>query len=459
MSVQTYPPGPKSAFWGLDFIPRFAREPLAFLTEVAQQDGDLLHYQMGPIHGYLVKHPDLVHEVLVKNAKSFHKWERQKRVFGKFDGNGLVNSDGDFWKRQRKLAQPAFHSQRIGGYAQTMVEITRRHMRDWRVGQTLDMQKQMTQITRDIVTKTLFNADVSAETERISECIEIIQQMAFREFGAMVVLPDAVGRLLPWRRHEYQAMADLDAIIYRMIRERRASEGQDFGDLLSMLLLAEDENGERMTEVQARDEAMTLFLAGHETSAAALVWACYVMAVHPEVQGKLRDEAQAVLGERPATFDDLPRLVYTGMVIKETMRLYPPTWLFPREAAEDVQIGGYVLRKKSLVHLVPYLLHRDARFWDDPLAFRPERFTPENEARLHKFVYFPFGGGPRVCIGNSFAMMEMQLILATLAQQFSIRLAAGQGTPREVPLITLQPEGGLQVMLGDAGKSVTQRSA
>ena len=334
-----YPPGPTSRFFGLDLAQRFNTDPLALLTEMAQMQPDLLHYHIANVHIYLVKHPDLIHEVLVTQAKKFHKWQRQKQVLGKFDGDGLVNSDGEFWKRQRKMIQPAFHSKRIANYTQIMVDTTTRRINQWQTGAPIDIGHEMSLITRDIVTKALFNADVSAETQQLGEAIQVIQQTATRDMGTPFLLPD----WMPGHKQTREAIQVIDTTIGRIIRERRASQ-KDTGDLLSMLLMAVDDEGKGMTDKQARDEAVTLFIAGHETTATALAWVWYLIAAYPEVEAKLRAEIDA-LGDHAPTFADLPRLGYTQQIIKETLRLYPPTWLFPREAVEPIELGGYTLAK------------------------------------------------------------------------------------------------------------------
>jgi cytochrome P450 len=437
--AHTYPPGPISRFFGLDLAQRFNTEPLALLTEMAQMQPDLLHYHIANMHIYLVKHPELIHEVLVTQARKFHKWQRQKQVFGKFDGEGLVNSDGEFWKRQRRMIQPAFHSKRIANYAQIMVDTTTRRINQWQTDPQFDIGREMSLITRDIVTKALFNADVSTESLELGEAIRVIQHTATHDMGSPFLLPD----WMPGHRGTKAATRTIDRVIMRIIRERRASS-EDTGDLLSMLLMAVDESGSGMTDKQARDEAVTLFIAGHETTASALAWVWYLIAAHPEVETKLREEIDA-LGDLSPTFADLPRLSYTQQIIKETMRLYPPTWLFPREAIEPVELGGYTLEKGSLVHLVPYIVQRDARFFEQPLEFRPERFADEKS--IPDYAYFPFGGGPRVCIGNSFTLMEMQLMIATILQRYDMALAPDQGEPEMLPLITLLPKGGVRMQL------------
>lgn len=439
-----YPPGPSNALLGLNIIRNFGRDPLRYLTQLSETySGDLIYYRLGPIDGYMVKSPELVYEVLVKQAKKFQKWSRQKEIFGKFDGDGLVNSDGDFWRRQRKLVQPAFHTQRLHRYADAMVSYTEQMVSSWQ-GQAVKfpIQHTMSDLTRKIVTKTLFNADVSAESDLIGEIIQILQEMAFREMRMPFSLPDWLP--LPYKQRERDAIHTIDQIILRIIAERRES-GADHGDLLSMLLMSKDESGQGITDPQARDEAMTLFIAGHETTATALAWTWYLIAKHPQVEARLIAEIDAI-GNRPITFADLSHLSYTLMVFKEAMRLYPPTWMFPREAAEDLEIGGYRIKKGALIHIPVYQLHHNPRYFSEPEVFNPDRFSPECEDQIVPYAYFPFGGGPRVCIGNGFALMEAQLILATVLQKARLRLAPEQGEPELQPLIVLQPKGDLQMI-------------
>lgn len=433
-------PGPKGAFMNIPFARRFSTDPIWAFRELAQYEGDLLHYQLGPFNTYMPKHPDLIHEVLVTKAKSFYKWDRQKRVFGQFNGEGLVNSDGDLWRRQRKLVQPAFHHKRVRAYADVMVAYTRQHMATWRAGERLNVGTAISMLTRDIVTKTLFDADVSDESRRLGEIIGVIQELGFREFGELMPTPDWLPTA--HKRQKREALSDLETIMTRILRERRGS-GTDRGDLLSMLMLAADESG-AMSDDQVHAEITTLFIAGHETTATALAWVVYLLAAHPAVEARLLTEIDAL--DADPTFEDLSRLKYTEWVIKEAMRLYPPTYFFPRQAHEAVEIGGHPIPAGALIHIAPYMLHHDPRFWSQPASFMPERFAPEAFASVPDYAYFPFGGGPRICIGNAFAMMEMQLILATILRAMRLPLAPGQTQPELLPRVTLLPKGGVHVV-------------
>jgi cytochrome P450 len=429
------PPGPNGNFL-LGVMREYNRaDRLEYLTNLRNTYGDVVRMRYGPFPVYMLYHPDDVHEVLVKQASKFYKTRLTKTIFNRFLGNGLIVSDGDFWKRQRRLAQPAFHARRIESYAQTMVEYALGMLGGWRHEQTRDIDQEMMRLTMGIVAKTLFDADVSSDADEIGRAMTVIQQIANQQFNS--VIPPLPEWIPTWQnRRERQAVEALDRVLARIINERRAS-GEDKGDLLSMLLLAEDENGERMTDGQVRDEAMTLFLAGHETTSNALTWTWYLLSQHPEVEAKLHDELTIVLGGRVPTLNDLAQLKYTEMVVKESMRLYPPAWGISREPVEDVEIGGYTLEKGKPVFIIPYVQHRDPRWFDEPERFLPERWEDGFEEQLPKYAYMPFGGGPRVCIGNSFAMMEARLLLATIARHFRLSLEPGYKVEPE-PMITVR---------------------
>jgi len=437
-----YPPGPK----GLPLVGSlfdYASNPPGFLQSLAQTYGDIAHFTAGPEHFYLLSHPDLIHEVLVSKPEQFQKEQIDKIVLGRFLGNGLLLNDGEAWKRQRRLAQPAFHTKRIQSYAQIMIDRAADLMMEWQDGESRDLSHEMMRVTLAIVAKTLFDAEVTGDTEKISHALIEGQNIAVRQIRLGIPFPEWLP--LPVNRRQQRVRAELDTVILRIIRQRRAS-GEDRGDLLSMLLLAQDEeDGTAMTDTQVRDEVTTLFVAGHETTATALTWIWYLLSQHQEVEQRLHHELAQVLEGRIPTFADLPQLVYTEMIVKEAMRLYPPAWLFGRQPVGTVTIGNYALQKGSTVLISPYVMHHH-HYFEKPQRFEPERFSPENEKQLPKHVYIPFGGGPRICIGNSFAMMEAKLILATIAQHYQFTLLPQQKIELE-PLVTLRSKYGMQMVL------------
>ena len=444
----THPPGPKGDFLGLRSIRRFRQDALGYLTELARTYGDIAKFPFGPFPCYLVSHPDYVHQVYVEEAAKYHKTRLFKAVFKPSLGESLLTSDGDFWRRQRRLVQPAFHSKRIEAYGQVMVDYALRAMDSWAGGQERDLHHDMMHLTMAVVSKTLFDADVSADADEISQAISIGVETTNAKFNQVFQLPD----WLPTRTNQRAkwAIAKINDVVMRFIRERRAASPDrlaDRGDLLSMLLLAADDNGEgRMTDQQVRNEAYTLFVAGHETTAVALTWTWYLLSQHPRVEAKLVEELRAVLGDRPPTVHDLSRLPYTDMIVKESMRLYPPAWVTTREPQADVVIGGYTIPKLSTVFVSPWVSHHDPRYFKQPDEFLPERWADGFEKQLPKGAYFPFAAGPRVCIGNLFAQMEARLILATIAQRYRLELAPGQTIEPE-PLITLRPRHGMRMRL------------
>lgn len=358
-------------------------------------------------------------------------------------GHGLLTAEGDTWLRQRRLAAPAFHSRRIAAYGDVMVRYAERMLDGWHDGESRDAHHEMMKLTMQIVSKTLFDAEVSEDEMEVSRAFDaIVEEIALR-FRQPLPIPDWLP--LPRNRRYLAAVRRLDALVYRFIAARRRVEG-DRGDLLSMLLAARDEDGRGMTDVQVRDEVITLFLAGHETTAIALSWTWYLLARHPEAEARLAEELETVLDGRAPTLEDLPRLSYTEQVIKESMRRYPPAYAFGREAVEDCEIGGYRIPAGATVFMSQWAMHRDSRFFAEPEAFRPERWTAELEQSLPRYAYLPFGGGPRICIGNRFAMMEAVLLLATIARRFRLRLASSDEI-KPFPSITLRPVGGVPVRL------------
>jgi cytochrome P450 len=422
----------------------YRRGPLQFFHDLADQYGDISYFKFGPQEAFFINHPDLIKEVLVTNNHHFVKGlvlQRAKRLLGE----GLLTSEKDFHRRQRRLSQPAFHRQRIANYADTMTEYALRATEQWHDGETRDVSQDMMRLTLAIVGKTLFDADVESDATDVGEAMAVLM-----ELFDMLRLPfyDILKRLpLPQLRRFDTAKAKLDSIIYRLIEDRRRS-GKDQGDLLSMLLLAQDVEGDggQMSDAQVRDEAITIFLAGHETTANAMTWTWYLLSQYPEVETALHDELREVLGSRAPSFNDVPQLKYTEMVLAESMRLYPPVWALGRLADKTSQLRGFTVPRKALVIMSQHVMHRDSRYFPDPLRFDPARWQPAERDARPQFSYFPFGGGPRRCIGEGFAWLEGILLLATIAHRWRLRLAPNHRVALK-PLITLRPKYGMKMIL------------
>jgi cytochrome P450 len=448
-----YPDGPRInlplAIAG-QMLPAFSRfDPLAFGLELARKYGDVAYYHLGPLRVYQLNHPDLVRQVLVGQPEKFHKPRLVKRAFRPFAGNGLLTSDGELWKQQRKLIQPAFRHRQLAAYGDVMVAQTLRMVESFTDGEVREITSEMTKLTLDVVVSALFGSELPPEAREIGGSMNAVMDAANYRVNRPLHIPYWV----PTRRNlrERRVLARLDLMLRALVRARRASGGSPGGsreDLLSVLLAAVDEDsGVGMSDQQLRDEMMTLFLAGHETTATALTWTWYLLSRHPEVDAKLLEELDRVLGGRAPAATDLPKLPYTEMVIREAIRLYPPGPSFAREPVEDVTIGGYMVREGSIVLVNTYALQRDPRFYaDDPERYDPERFAPGWEERIPRYAYLPFGGGPRVCIGNGFAMMEVRLILATVAQHYKLSLESSEEI-KPVQLVTLRPSGPVRMRL------------
>jgi cytochrome P450 len=422
-------------------LPQFRRNPPEFLQSLARDHGDLVHFRLGPQNIYLVSNPEWIKDILVTNQTSFTKsrfLERAKVLLGE----GLLTSEGEFHRRQRRLVQPAFHRDRLIGYASAMVECTARTREQWTDGAQLDVSLEMMRLTLSVVAKTLFSADVRSEADNIGAALTQIMVLF-----DMVLMPfsEWIEKLpLPSIRRFEKARDFLDKTIYGIIAERRASK-EDKGDLLSMLLLAQDEDGTAgMSDKQIRDEALTLFLAGHETTANALMWSWYLLSQNPAVAEKFYDEVDRTLEGRLPTFDDLPNLKYTEGVFAEAMRLYPPAWVIGRRTKTEYSIGPYSLPARSILMMSPYVVHRDPRWFPEPSQFKPERWSFQGDDRP-KFSYFPFGGGMRVCIGERFAWMEGVLLLATVAQRWRFKLVPGHPVATAA-LITLRAKHGMKMV-------------
>jgi cytochrome P450 len=436
------PPGPNGHFLTGNLLD-YTRDHLDYLTRCAREYGDVVGLRFVNVRTYLLNHPDHIEYVLVRNNRNFIKSKGVRHSLG-FLGDGLLTSEGSFWRRQRRLAQPAFHRERVSAYSGVMVESARRMISAWRSGETRDVHEDMARLTLDIVTRTLFGTLLTVEFEEVSNALTETTQRFTGRGGVLFHVPERIPT--PSNLRFRRAIRRLDEVIYSIIAGPRAGD-EDTGDLLSMLLRVRDEEtGEGMSDRQLRDEVLTIFLAGHETTANALSWTWHLLAEHPEVEDRMSKELREVLAGRPPAVEDLPRLRYTDMVVKESMRLYPPSWAFGREALADCEIGGYHVPAGTQLVMSQWVTHRDPRYYEEPEEFRPDRWAESSTTLLPKYAYFPFGGGPRLCIGQSFARMEAVLLLATIAQEFRLLATPGEKiTPQ--PSITLRPKNGLRMVL------------
>lgn len=435
-------PGPRNPLSGLRFLR--LETSLGYLCDTFKRYGDVVRYRLGPWPVFLIAHPEGIKYVLQDHHTNYVK-SQDYLLLKQLLGEGLVTSEGQLWLRQRRLIQPIFHRQRIADFGALMSKATLEMLDGWEAmaaeGRTFDVADEMSRLTLRIVGRALLSVDLSSEADAIGRAL----RTANERFGHF-----DLGMLLPWlptrrNRIAHEASSTLRALVDEVIAARRR-ENRDCGDLLSMLLAARDEGGQPMNDRQVRDEVLTLILAGHETTAMALSWTWYLLSQHPAVERKVERELRDVLSDRPPKATDLPNLHYTGMVIDESMRLYPPVWAVGRSPIEDDEICGYHVPKRSMIVLSQYVTHRHPAFWEDPDRFEPDRFSAENSQRRPRYAYFPFAGGPRQCVGNLFALTEANLVLATIAQRYRLRLV--EGHPVELqPLVTLRPRYGIRVTL------------
>jgi len=444
------PPGPRRNNPLLGLL-AYRRGRLGFLQNLAARYGDICYLEIGAAQTYLLNHPDLIKDVLINKSENFIKGsalQRSKRLLGE----GLLTAEGEAHRRQRRLIQPAFHRSRIEGYAQVMTACTERSIAEWQDGQTLDLAEEMMALTLAIVGKTLFGADIQAEATEVGEAITgMLRATDTSSLSSILVdllkkLPIVKKRSGARAQEKFdKAKARLDELIYRLIEERRRSG--DRGDLLSMLILAQDEaDGSTMSNLQLRDEAMTIFMTGHETTAVTLAWTFYLLSKHPDVEARLHAEIDQTLAGRTPAMADVNRLPYTEMVLSEAMRLYPPAWALQRAALNDCEIGGYIIPKGAQVLMSQYVMHHDSRYFPDPERFDPERWTPSAREGRPQFSYFPFGGGLRRCIGDSFAMIEATLLLIQLAQKWRMRHEPDHKVALQ-PVMSLRPKYGMKMIL------------
>jgi cytochrome P450 len=437
------PPGPRGNVV-LGSIGEIYRDRLRFVLDVASRYGEVARYRVAHMKIYQVSSPAGVGRLLHDNHRNYSKDVATFETLRLFLGNGLFTSDGEFWRRQRRLAQPAFHRRRVVAFGGLMTDATLAMLERWQAhatsGRPLDVATEFMRLTMEVVTRALFSTSVEGDTGEIGSAITtLLDEVTFR-FTFPFYPPLRVPT--PRNRRFLAARATLDGIVYRIIAERRRRP-DEHDDLLAMLMEARDEEtGEGMSDRQLRDEVVTLFLAGHETTANALTWASYLLSTHVAVERRLRAEVDEALQGRIPTASDLPNLAYTRMVIDETLRLYPPAWITNRRAIEEDTVRGYLVPADATVSISPYVTHRDPTIWENPEGFDPERFSPERSAGRPHYAYFPFGGGPRQCIGKGFALMEATLVLALLTQRYELHLVPGRKVETEA-LATLRPRYGM----------------
>ncbi|RCG27251.1 cytochrome P450 [Sphaerisporangium album] len=441
MSVPTVPaytepvrPVPASRTPLLGNLPEFARDPLAFFTRLRDDHGDMVEWRLGRQRCLFLARPDHVGEVLA-GAESTFVHAQMPPTFLQLHGEGMVNSSGDAWRRKRALVQPAIRPRQVRAYARTMAQCAEEFADGLKAGERLDIRRHMLKLTQRIAVRTLFGTDTAEQEATVGRTMEVAQREIGAELGGFAsMVPSWVPT--PGRLRLKAAITELDAEVLRLIKAHKQSAGER-EDLISRLMTARDEQGRSLTDREVRDEAVTLYVAGHETTGTTLTWAWYLLSDHPEVLAKLAGEAREVFQDRFPDHDDYPRLTYTQQVIKETLRLYPPVWLVYAHATERSTVGGVRIPAGSRVYTSPWVTHRDPRWFPDPEEFRPERWTDAFDATLPAHAWFPFGGGPRACPGARFALVESVLVLATVARRFSLRVDPGE-IPAKAAL-TLQP--------------------
>jgi cytochrome P450 len=442
MPNNSLPPGPKGTLIG-GSLRDYKEQRLDFFVRVAREYGDIATFRFGPRRMFLVNNPDLIEQVLLTDAKHYIK-HFGARMYKPVLGNGLVTSEGDFWLRQRRLSQPAFLKNRVLSYAPVMNDLTRAMLAKWHPGQAVNIHEEFSSLTSAIALKTLFGLDDAGDREEFVASLRLAFDLLSERFRDLFKMPMwfPTSRNLRTKR----AIAHLYRVVDGFIAQGRARK-EPGNDLLSRLVSAQDDDGSRMTDTQLREEAMTLYLAGHETTALTLSWSWYLLSQHPAAEAKLAEEWSRVLGGRSPTPEDLHNLPYTDAVLTEAVRVYPPVYLIGREATCDLELGGYRVRKGTTIFMSQWVSHRDPRYFGpDPEAFRPERWEGGLAKRIPKYAYYPFGGGPRVCIGNTFALMEAAILLATVGQRYKFTLDAN-AIIETSPQITLLPTYGIPATL------------
>lgn len=438
------PPGPR----GLPILGialQVRRDPLGTLFRLARGYGDIVRLPVMGQQRILLSHPDFVQQMLLIQHSKFHKSDITKQAVGPMLGEGLLISEGEFWRRQRRLAQPAFHRSRVNEYAPAMIHTAQQRLQQWRDGDTIEVAAEMMAIALEVAVQTLFGTALSGKAEDVGHATTFLMRYSLSRARAPIRMPRRWPT--PKNRRATREFEFLDSLVYRIIDERR--ERQDAArrtDLLSLLMAALDVDGTQMSPKQLRDEVMTLFIAGHETTALLLAWTWYLLSENPAAESRLHAELRDALAGRAPELSDLPRMPYLHAVMKESLRLYPPAYLMARTSIAPITIGGFDFAASTTLISSQWVMHRDPRHFDDPEAFRPERWLEGLESRLPPGAYYPFGDGPRRCIGQGFALLEAALVIACVAQRFRFRLVPGHRVVPE-PLITLRPRYGIRMVL------------
>jgi cytochrome P450 len=436
------PPGPKGLpILGLALDVR--NDALGTLQRLAREYGDVVNMPVMGMNRVLLNRPEYVQQLLILEHAKLHKSTLTKLVVGPLLGQGLLISEGDFWRRQRRLAQPAFHRSRTNEYAPVMVECALERMRDWHGGETRNIAEEMMKLTLEVAVRTLFGTSLAGDSDTIGKAMTFLMRHYLRRARTPWRVPESWPT--PANRRARREVEYMDSLIYGIISDRK-KDTQPRNDLLSLLMAAMHDDGSQMTERQVRDESMTLFVAGHETTALSLAWTWYLLGENPAAEARLHEELSAVLGGRPAVVSDLEKLSYLNAVVHESLRLYPPAFIMARMNVETVSVGGYEIPPRSTLLASQWVMHRDARFFEQPEQFIPERWLDGLESRLPAGAYFPFGDGPRRCIGQGFAQLETALVIAAIAQKFSFRLKKGFPVVPE-PLVTLRPKYGIEMTI------------
>lgn len=439
-------PGPKSHSFGLDFLDRFKSDPLGTMTHLKGEFGDIVNVKFGPVNWVLCNHPDHIKEIYVTNWRNYGKTDRFKQVLSSVDGQGLVLTEGDFWLRQRRIIQPSFNHERlIKDYSLAMEQETNKHIANWRDGMEINLHDEMTALTLKVTAKVFFDVDASSDAQQLAESVSVVSKIMYQEFNDIIPLPDWLP--IPSKAEKRKAVDTIDRFIYKVIEKHKNDPGGN--TVVAMLLNAKDVEGDGkgMSDQQVRDEAITMFNAGHDSTAAALTWTWYELLRHGEIYKQLLEQVDNATGSKIPDLSSLSAIPLAGQSVKEALRLYPPAWVIPRQCNQDVDLAGYQLKKGSLINTSPFVIQRDERFFEKPNEFNPTRFAPEKEKAMYPFSFFPFGAGPRSCIGREFALMEMQLLIAIISQRFEFILHPDSQDVQLNPMVSLEPKGGVKARI------------